>query len=67
MSRESASHRARLWLAQFHRNPANPPAEGIAMATALKLEQQALLREDLERCGIQKGGKAIRSLQIRPA
>jgi hypothetical protein len=51
----------------FHRNPANPPAETIGVATALELERQALLREDLERCGIQKGGKAVRLRKTRPA
>ncbi|MFN9645203.1 MAG: hypothetical protein ACK6BG_08830 [Cyanobacteriota bacterium] len=51
----------------FRRNPANPLAEGIDGATALELERQALLREDLERCGIQKGGKAVRSPKTRPA
>ena len=47
----------------FRRNPANPSAEAIDVATALKLERQALLREDLELCGIQKGGKEVRSLK----
>lgn len=51
----------------FRRNPANPSAEAIDVATALKLEQQALLREDLERCGIKKGGKAVRLQKTRPA
>ena len=51
----------------FHRNPACAVAEGIDVATALELERQALLCEDLERCGIQKGGKAVRSPKTRPA
>ena len=51
----------------FHRNSACAVAEGIDVATALELERQTLLREDLERCGIQKGGKAVRSPKTRPA
>lgn len=35
--------------------------ERIDVVTVLELEQQALLREDLDRCGIQEGGKAGRS------
>lgn len=50
----------------FRTNPACA-SERLDVATALELEQQALLREDLERCGIQKGGKAVRSLKTRPA
>ena len=51
----------------FRGNPASPPAEGLDVATALEVEQQALLRQDLERCDIRKGSKAARSLKIRPA
>ena len=51
----------------FQRNPACAVVEGIDVATALELERQALLCEDLERCGSQKGGKAVRSTKTRPA
>ena len=45
----------------FRRDPACPPAESRDVVAALEMEQEALLREDLDRCGIQKGGKAVRS------
>ena len=45
----------------LRRDADGPPAEGLDGATALEMEQEALLREDLDRCGIQKGSKAVRS------
>lgn len=52
----------------FRHDPACPPAEGLDVARALELEQQALWREDLDRCDIKQEGKAVRSLdrQDRP-
>jgi len=45
----------------FRRDAACPPAEGLDVAAVLEMEQAALLREDLDRCGIQQGDKAARS------
>ncbi|MBM5816171.1 MAG: hypothetical protein FJ083_06165 [Cyanobacteria bacterium K_Offshore_surface_m2_239] len=45
----------------FRRDADCPPAEGLDVARALELEQESLLREDLDRCDIQQGGKAVRS------
>ncbi|MCS5692110.1 hypothetical protein NZK33_08960 [Cyanobium sp. FGCU-6] len=45
----------------FRHDAACPPAEGLDVARALEMEQEALLREDLDRCDIQQGGKAVRS------
>lgn len=50
----------------FRTDPACTPVR-LDVATTLELEQQALRREDLERCDIQKGGKAVRSPKTRPA
>jgi len=49
----------------FRRDADGPSAEGLDVARALEMEQQALLREDLDRCGIQKGGKAVRSSECQ--
>ncbi len=49
----------------FRTDPACAP-ERLDVARALELERQALFCEDLERCGIQKGGKAVRSPKTRP-
>ena len=56
----------RYGLPVFRSDPACAP-ERLDVATALELERQALLHEDLERCGIQKGGKAVRSSKPRQA
>jgi hypothetical protein len=40
----------------FRPDPADAP-EGIDLAAALRLEQEAQLSEDLGRAGIRKGGK----------
>ncbi len=50
----------------FRTDPACAP-ERLDVARGLELERQALFCEDLERCGIQKGGKTVRSPKTRPA
>ena len=44
----------------FRRDADGPSAEGLDVARALEMEQEALLREDLDRCDVQQGGKAVR-------
>ena len=43
----------------FRPDRADAP-EGIDVAAALRLEQEAQLSEDLGRAGLRKGGKAVR-------
>jgi len=43
----------------FPPDPAHSP-EGIDVAAALRLEQEAQLSEELGRAGLRKGGKAVR-------
>ena len=50
----------------FRSDPACVP-ERLDVARGLELERQALFCEDLERCGIQKGGKAVRSTKAMQA
>lgn len=45
----------------FRRDADGPSADGLDVARALEMEQEALLREDLDRCDVQQGGKAVRS------
>lgn len=45
----------------FRRDADGPSADGLDVARALEMEQEAQLREDLDRCDIQQGGKEVRS------
>ncbi|MFM7640290.1 MAG: hypothetical protein ACKO45_01860 [Cyanobium sp.] len=48
-------------LPMFRHDADGPSAEARDVARALEMEQEGLLREDLDRCDIQQGGKAVRS------